>query len=267
MFGKSGRTANRRTMPSRPLHSARLLAAATAALALAACADSPVPVQPDADAPSLARDQGRGRVIPGRFIVQLEPRTNAREVARGYGVAPDHVYETAIVGFAGSISEAARAGLMRDSRVVRIEQDQVVSAFDTQTGATWGLDRIDQRSLPLSGSYSYENDGSGVTAYILDTGIRSTHNEFTGRVGAGADFVNVGTQPDDCNEHGTHVAGTVGGTRYGVAKGVTLVAVRVLDCQGNGTWAGVIAGIDWVAANHDSPAVANMSLGGGASAS
>ena len=183
-----------------------------------------------------------------------------------HGVAPDFVYGTVLNGFAGSISDAARAGLLRDARVERIEQDGVVTTQTTESGATWGIDRTDQRALPLSTTYSYNNTGAGVTAYIIDTGIRFDHTEFGGRASSGYDAVDGGTA-DDCNGHGTHVSGTVGGTKYGVAKGVSLVAVRVLDCGGSGTWSGVIAGMDWVAANHRTPAVANMSLGGGASTS
>jgi len=156
--------------------------------------------------------------------------------------------------------------LRRFPGVAYVEPDQVMMAFTTQSGATWGLDRIDQRSLPLSTTFTYSNNGAGVTAYIIDTGIRFNHSEFGTRAVSGFDAVDGGTA-DDCHGHGTHVAGTVGGATYGVAKGVTLVAVRVLNCSGSGTTSGVIAGIDWVTTNHaaGAPAVANMSLGGGAS--
>jgi hypothetical protein len=148
-----------------------------------------------------------------------------------------------------------------------VEEDGEVTASATQTGATWGLDRIDQRDLPLNSTYNYFATGTGVKAYIIDTGIRATHTQIAGRVISGFTAINDGNGTNDCNGHGTHVSGTVGGTTYGVAKNVTLVAVRVLDCGGSGTNSGVIAGVDWVTSNHSAgqPAVANMSLGGGAS--
>jgi|KBSSwiStaDraftv2_1062776.scaffolds.fasta_scaffold81989_3 subtilisin family serine protease len=205
-------------------------------------------------------------VIPGRFIITVREGVNPAAVAGDHGVRPQYVYSHALNGFAGAMSDAARDGLLRDARVSRIEPDGVARAVTTQSSATWGLDRIDQRALPLSTTYSYTNTGSGVTAYIIDTGIRFSHNEFGGRATSGFDAVDGGSA-DDCNGHGTHVAGTVGGATYGVAKGVALKAVRVLDCGGSGSWSGVIAGLDWVTANHSSPAVGNMSLGGGASVS
>lgn len=204
--------------------------------------------------------------IPGRFIVTLKPGNNPSAVAAEFGVQPDFEYTTVLTGFAGEISQAARSGLLRDNRVVRIEQDGVVTtASTTQNNATWGLDRIDQRSLPLNGNYVYTSEGTGVTAYIIDTGIRYTHNEFQGRANQNFYFDAFGGNGSDCNGHGTHVAGTVGGAVYGVAKDVNLVAVRVLDCNGSGTFSGVIAGMDWVASNAAGPSVANMSLGGGSS--
>jgi subtilisin family serine protease len=157
--------------------------------------------------------------------------------------------------------------LLADSRVASVERDAEMTASTTQAGATWGIDRIDQRSLPLSGTFTYSNDGAGVKAYVIDTGINSSHAEFGGRVLGGRDTVDGSLPAEDCNGHGTHVAGTVGGATYGVAKGVTLVAVRVLSCSGSGTTSGVIAGVDWVTGDHAAgqPAVANMSLGGSAS--
>src|SRR4029079_9348469 len=157
--------------------------------------------------------------------------------------------------------------MAEDPQVEFVEEDGEVNASATQTGATWGLDRIDQRDLPLNGTYNYFASGTGVTAYIIDTGIRATHTQLAGRVISGFTAVNDGNGTNDCNGHGTHVSGTVGGTTYGVAKNVTLVAVRVLDSSGSGTNSGVIDGINFVASDHQAgqPAVANMSLGGGAS--
>ena len=238
-----------------------------AAIVLAGCAEPPVA------SPSLtqvdqgpAYAQGEQGVVPGRFIVTLRDGAAPATVARDHGVQPDFVYTHVLNGFAGAMSEAARGGLLRDARVARVEPDGIAYAVaTTQSNATWGIDRTDQRALPLSGTYTYTNTGAGVTVYIIDTGIRYSHSEFGGRASFGYD--SFGGNGSDCNGHGTHVAGTAGGATYGIAKGVTLKAVRVLDCSGSGTWSGVIAGMDWVTANRTLPAVANMSLGGGANSS
>lgn len=176
-------------------------------------------------------------------------------------------YDRAIKGFSVRMNEQKALRLADDPRVAFVEEDGVVSIDTTQTGATWGIDRIDQRDLPLNSTYTYNATGSGVKAYIIDTGIRATHTQFAGRVISGFTAINDGLGTNDGNGHGTHVSGTVGGTTYGVAKNVTLVAVRVLDSSGSGTNSGVIAGINFVASDHQAgqPAVANMSLGGGAS--
>ena len=191
--------------------------------------------------------------------------TVAHELGRAHSGAVRDVYQYALKGFSVQLTSERAAALANDPRVEYVEADQVFHTMATQTPATWGLDRIDQRDLPLNNTYNYNQTGQGVHAYIIDTGVRATHQQFTGRMGNGFTAVNDGNGTNDCNGHGTHVAGTTGGTTYGVAKQVTLHAVRVLGCTGSGSNAGVIAGVDWVTQNHVKPAVANMSLGGGVS--
>ncbi len=209
-----------------------------------------------------------GSIIPGRYIVTVADGARPAAVARGRGVVPEVVMTHAINGFVATLTPAQVAILNADPNVNSIEPDRVVGIMEAQSNATWGLDRIDQADLPLNTQYVYNATGTGVTAYIIDTGIRPDHEEFFGRVGVGYSVIADGRGTTDCNGHGTHVAGTVGGTIYGVAKSVTLIPVRVLNCAGSGTISGVIAGINWVIGNHaaGAPAVANMSLGGGASA-
>lgn len=237
--------------------------------------DGPVDLAPSAEVAT---------VIPGRYIVVFKDDVAVAAVdaaiaeAEGAAAAESldaaggrqtlelhYRYESALLGFAASMPASSLQALQKNPNVAYIEPDQVITLSITQSPATWGLDRIDQRNLPLSNSYTYNNTGAGVTAYIIDTGILYGHNEFGGRASFGYDA--FGGNGADCNGHGTHVSGTVGGSAYGVAKGVTLKAVRVLNCSGSGTNSGVIAGVNWVASHHaaGAPAVANMSLGGSVS--
>ncbi len=261
---------------TRPPRRLRRSLAATAAgvlgLGALGVAATPTSAAPASDQPAPVVGAQRASVIDGRYIVVLDgAATNADEKAaaqeaRAAGARDIDRYAAVLDGFSGRFSEQALQQIRRNPDVSYVEADQRVTASATQSPATWGLDRIDQRSRPLTNSYTYDRTGAGVTAYIIDTGINAAHTEFGGRVTPGATAINDGRGSSDCNGHGTHVAGTVGGATYGVAKQVTLVPVRVLDCSGSGSTSGVIAGVDWVTSNHTSgPAVANMSLGGGAS--
>jgi len=226
---------------------------------LAACDSAPVAPRVEAVS-SVVGTSANGR-IPGRYIVTLRDDADPRGVALEYGIKPRFVYESLLTGFAGDISDVVLQALRLDGRVVMIEQDGIVTTNEVQKPATWGLDRIDQSPLPLDSSYTYNHTGAGVTAYIVDTGIRYDHAEFEGRARFGFDAFNDGQNGADCDGHGTHVAGTVGGKTWGVAKRVNLVAVRVLDCAGSGSFSGIMAGMNWVAENGTLPAVVNMSIG------
>ncbi|MFZ5431824.1 MAG: S8 family serine peptidase [Bacteroidota bacterium] len=266
----------------------KFLGLALAALMVVSSCQKTPDLDPEALSPELKSaqvEQEGSRIIPGQYIVVLnefpaQPQgravgyeqgiARARQVAEGLmnenRIPADRVkqvYAFALDGFSATLTEEQMIRLARDKRVKYLEPDQVVTISGTQTNATWGIDRIDQRDLPLDKSYTWTTTGNGVTAYIIDTGIRYDHVEFEGRASFGFDA--FGGNGSDGNGHGTHVAGTVGGKTYGVAKQVNLVAIRVLDDGGSGSFTGVIAGMDWVAANAVKPAVANMSLGGGAS--
>jgi subtilisin family serine protease len=204
------------------------------------------------------------------WIIQFTAGTDARAEAaslRSQGNPVSRIYSTVFPGVAVNLTDSAAAALARNPKVQIIERDGIATRLATQSPVTWGLDRVDQRSRPLSGSFSYDFSGVGVSAYVIDTGILAGHSDFGGRVRSGFSAIADGRGTSDCNGHGTHVSGTIAGATYGIAKSASLVAVRVLDCAGSGSWSGVIAGLDWVAADHVAgvPAVANMSLGGGAS--
>jgi subtilisin family serine protease len=242
----------------------RTVRAGLVVLTLTAGMSAAIPTAADA-----ATDKQRVIVVFDDSV--SNPKAVASEQAKRHGGAVKFVYSNALKGWAGTIRAGDMGALMRDKGVRSVELDGVMTISATQSPTpSWGLDRIDQinRIDPaVPSAYTYNSTGSGVTAYVIDTGIRITNGDFGGRATSGINKVGTDSSAtDDCNGHGTHVAGTIGGATYGVAKGVNLVAVRVLDCSGSGSTSGVIAGIDWVTQNHTTgKAVANMSLGGGAS--
>jgi subtilisin family serine protease len=247
----------------------RFVPLVVAVLGVVACQDASGPASNARPVAPYAINAAKGIPIPGDYIVTLRDNVSdvdgvARSLSGLHKGTLKHLYKSALKGFAvQNISEAAAAAIAADPRVERVEADQVMTAIGTESPATWGIDRVDQNALPLDNTYNYGNDGSNVTVYIIDTGINFGHVDFGGRASTGVDEVTIGGSAADCNGHGTHVSGTVGGSTYGVAKNVKLVAVRVLNCQGSGTTSGVVAGIDWVTAHRVLPAAANMSLGGG----
>ena len=246
--------------PTRPARAPVLIVLSVMLMAVGAVVPAPADAAPPTD-----RD-GRARVIV-RFQPDTDPDAEARN-ASAAGAAVSHTYRNVFRGFAAGVPEQALRGLQNNPRVVEITPDDPVQGSGTQTAPPWGLDRVDQRALPLSSSYTYPNDGAGVTAYVIDSGILAGHTDFGGRVRSGYTAIGDGRGTSDCNGHGTHVTGTVAGTRAGIAKAVRPVAVRVLDCTGSGATSGVIAGLDWAAGDHAAgvPAVANLSLGGPANA-
>lgn len=203
------------------------------------------------------------------YIVRYAVGSDMEVETKGLGSRLNKNFNGVLPAVSASLSGTELAEIATYSTVIGIEEDQVISISESQSSATWSLDRLDQQSLPLSGTFDYSLDGSGVWAYVVDTGVWSTHKDFEGRVSKGYSVINDGKGTLDCNGHGTHVAGSIAGATYGVAKAAQVVPVRVLDCAGSGTLSGVIAGLSWIANNHDStiPAVVNLSLGGGASPS
>jgi subtilisin family serine protease len=259
----------------------RGLAAVAAAVALVSCGGGGGSDPAASDLQSARIKQAdddaaaaEAAAVGTRYIVKLKdevsaPGARGREIAAAHGAQLHHQFERALKGFAVTVPPGAVAAFLRamerDPDVDLVEPDAVMTGTQTvQTGATWGLDRTDQRLLPLSGTYSYGASGAGVQAFIIDSGLRSTHSEFQGRVLPGYTAINDGYGTNDCNGHGTHVAGTVAGQTWGMAKGANVVPVRVLGCDGSGYVSGIVAGIDWMIANAKKPAVANMSLGGSA---
>ena len=245
-------------------HVARILFAATVAVSASA-----VLAQPASRAATHVF--AASKPIAGRYIVVFKdsvgnPGAEAANIMRGLNGLIHHTYASALKGFAVSLPDTSLQGIRNNPLVESVEQDQTVSlnqVVSPEYQATWGLDRIDQADRPLDSVYHFNQTGTGVNAFIIDTGIRADHVEFTGRLKPGYSAISDTNGTNDCNGHGTHVAGTVGGTTWGVAKAVSLIPVRVLDCNGSGTTSGVIAGIDWAANSTLRPAAANLSLGGG----
>nr|WP_237542928.1 MULTISPECIES: S8 family peptidase [unclassified Streptomyces] len=216
---------------------------------------------------------GSPTAVKDSYIVTLKKDAGLRastpqgkKLISGYGGTVRTTFRSALNGFTATLSATEARRLAADPKVASVEQNQQVRVQATQTNAPWGLDRIDQAARPLNGTYTYpDSAGTGVTAFVIDTGVRVSHSQLTGRASNGYDAIEGDTVAQDGNGHGTHVATTIAGSTYGVAKKARIVAVRVLDNNGSGTTAGVIAGVDWVTRNHSGPSVANMSLGGGAS--
>ncbi|GLX18955.1 S8 family peptidase [Streptomyces lavendulae] len=241
---------------------AALLALTPVAAGTASAADTPEPTP--------APLHTSANAVPGRYIVTLEKGVDAAKAAQKLGLKPTFVYGSALNGFAVPMTPLQLTIVRNSLGVKSVEEDAQVQSIPTPSSSagvrapaySWGLDRIDQRRLPLDDDFSTQGNGAGVTAYILDTGIDYAHSEFGGRATFGFDAMGDGRDGQDCNGHGTHVAGTVAGSTYGVARKANLVSVRVLGCDAKGSWSGIIAGMDWVAKNATQPAVLNASLGG-----
>ncbi|MFJ9186409.1 S8 family peptidase [Streptomyces anulatus] len=247
--------------------------AAATTLALAVGAGAALPAQAAPAPEGRVLHAGAAEAIPGSYIVTLKETAGFRASAAqgkkliaGYGGRIERTYTSALNGYAAQLGSTAAKRLAADPAVASVEQNQKVHSTATQTNAPWGLDRIDQPNLPLNGTFTYpDSAGVNTTVYVLDTGVRITHQDIVGRASNGYDFVDNDNVAQDGNGHGTHVATTAAGTVYGVAKKAKIVAVRVLNNSGSGTTAGVIAGVDWITANHVASSVANVSLGGGPS--
>ncbi|MET0693572.1 MAG: S8 family serine peptidase [Propionibacteriaceae bacterium] len=218
--------------------------------------------------PPASADKVAPTATTTRYLVRTTsaPKTDSPVVktVRRSGGSVEHVYSKVFNGFSAELTPDQVKTLRADPKVEAVVPDGVAHATADQLNPTWGLDRIDQRATKGTKYYRYGTSGAGVTVYVVDTGVRLTHTQFGGRATSGYDFVDYDSNASDCNGHGTHVAGTIGGATYGVAKSVKIVSVRVLDCEGSGYWSDIIAGLDWVVAHKASgPAVINMSLGGG----
>ncbi|MCY3238027.1 S8 family peptidase [Acinetobacter pittii] len=224
----------------------------------------------------LGSSEAKG-IIKNQYIVILNKDVGssnefAQGIAKQHGGRVLQTYDAVLKGFAIYLPDVAGTAFVeamkKNPKVVSVENDTIMKIdATTQSNPDWGLDRIDQKNLPLDSAYSYSQTGSDTTAYIVDTGILSTHQQFSGRVLSGYTAISDGNGTSDCHGHGTHVAGTVGGSTYGVAKNVSLVPIRILGCDGSGASSNVIAGLDWILKNGKKPAVVNMSLGGEANAS